>query len=143
MNAIIDEEDIDDEDIKEMVRELRSLPIHPQPRKRELPEIKEGAEPATKEPPKLELKQLPTHLRYAYLDKLKHYPVIINVSLEKDEEEKLLIVLRKYKDAIGWTISDIKEISTTLCTHKRHMEENFKPVVKYSRTIITPIISVS
>src|SRR5256886_7154548 len=67
MNAIIDEEDIDDEDIKEMVRELRSLPIHPQPRKRELPEFKAGVEQATKEPPKLELKQLPTHLRYAYL----------------------------------------------------------------------------
>src|SRR4051812_20898866 len=49
MNAIIDEEDIDDEDIKEMVRKLRSLPIHPQPRKRELPEVKKGAEQATKE----------------------------------------------------------------------------------------------
>ena len=135
MNAIIDEEDIDDEDIKDMVRELRSLPVHPQPRKRELPEIKKGAEQATKEPPNLELKQLPTHLRYAYLDQLKHYLVIINASLEKNEEEKLLRVLRKYKDAIGWTISDIKGISPAVCTHKILMEESFKPVVQPQRRL--------
>jgi hypothetical protein len=39
----------------------------------------------------------------------------------------LLEVLRKHKEAIGWTIEDIKGISPSLVMHKIHLEENSKP----------------
>ncbi|KAI9199021.1 hypothetical protein LWI28_026063 [Acer negundo] len=41
-------------------------------------------------PPKLELKQLPTTLKYAYLGEDETYPVIVASELECDKEEKLL-----------------------------------------------------
>jgi hypothetical protein len=43
------------------------------------------------------------------------------------EDEELLGFLREHKEAIGWTIEDIKEISPSLVMHKIHLEENSKP----------------
>jgi hypothetical protein len=37
-----------------------------------------------------------------------------------------LDVLREYKEAIGWTIEDIKGISPSVVMHKVHLEENAK-----------------
>jgi hypothetical protein len=39
----------------------------------------------------------------------------------------LLKVLREHKEALGWTIEDIKGISPSLVMHKIHLEENSKP----------------
>ena len=50
---------------------------------------------AKEEPPKLELKQLPSHLRYAFLSDRDIYLVIVSASLSGVEEEKLLKVLHK------------------------------------------------
>ena len=36
-------------------------------------------------------------------------------------------VLRENKEAIGWTIEDIKGINPSLVMHKIHLEENSKP----------------
>ncbi|XP_015954839.1 uncharacterized protein LOC107479213 [Arachis duranensis] len=63
------------------------------------------------ESPKLELKALPPNLKYAYLGANNTYPVIINSSLSKEQEEELIQVLRQHKDAIGWTLTDLKGIS--------------------------------
>lgn len=52
----------------------------------------------------------------------------INASLNLEDEEKLLCILRKYKDAISWTIKDVKEISRTICMHKILMKDDDKPV---------------
>ena len=87
------------------------------------------------EEPKLELKQLPSHLRYAFLGNDKTFPVIINASLNALEEEKLLRVLREYKSAIGWSISDLKGIDPSFCTHKILMEEGYKPVRQPQRRL--------
>jgi len=46
------------------------------------------------EAPKLELKTLPPSLKYAYLGGNNTYPVIINSSLSKDQEEELIQVLK-------------------------------------------------
>ena len=91
--------------------------------------------PSKKEPPKLELKQLPSHLRYAFLEESSFYPVIINSSLNDLEEEKLLRVLREHRKAIGWTIDDIKGISPSICMHKILMEETYKPFVQPQRRL--------
>ncbi|XP_022880581.1 uncharacterized protein LOC111397839 [Olea europaea var. sylvestris] len=87
------------------------------------------------QPPKLELKQLPPHLRYAYLGKSSTLPVIISSTVSKVEEEKLLRVLRENKTAIEWSIADIKGINSSLCMHKIFMEEKFKPNIDDSAWI--------
>nr|XP_027123172.1 uncharacterized protein LOC113739942 [Coffea arabica] len=67
--------------------------------------------------PVLELKPLPKHLKYVYLGEGETLPVIISAGLSKVQEEKLLRVLREHKQAIGWTIADIKGISPRcVCT---------------------------
>ena len=76
------------------------------------------------EPPKLELKPLPSNLRYAFLGQDPTFPVFINSSLSDVEEEMLLRILRENKKALGWTISDIKGSSPSICTHKILMEDN-------------------
>ena len=63
--------------------------------------------PSIIEPPKLELKSLPDTLKYAFLGESETLPVIISSHLDKDQEWKLLDVLGEYKEAIGWTITDI------------------------------------
>ncbi|GKD47367.1 reverse transcriptase domain-containing protein [Tanacetum coccineum] len=72
-------------------------------------------EPKTKkysidEPPELELKDLPSHLEYAFLEGADKLPVIIAKSLNEDEKVRLLKVLKSHKRAIAWEISDIKGI---------------------------------
>ncbi|GJS59047.1 reverse transcriptase domain-containing protein [Tanacetum coccineum] len=59
---------------------------------------------------KLELKNLPQHLEYAYLNGDKSFPVIISSKLSKKEKISLLQVLEKRKRAIAWKMSDIKGI---------------------------------
>ena len=58
------------------------------------------------------LKQLPDHLRYAFLGSQSKFSVIISYSLSQAEEEKLIEVLQKHKGALAWSISDIKGISS-------------------------------
>ncbi|GJW10135.1 reverse transcriptase domain-containing protein [Tanacetum coccineum] len=48
------------------------------------------AKPSIEEPPELELKDLPSHLEYAYLEENDKLPVIIAKSLKDDEKEALL-----------------------------------------------------
>ena len=47
------------------------------------------------------LKELPSHLKYAFLEPEKRKPVIISAALTEVEEQKLLEILRKYKEAIA------------------------------------------
>ena len=47
------------------------------------------------------LKQLPKHLKYAFLREEKFKPMIIAVDLTSKEEQKVVETLRKYKEAIA------------------------------------------
>lgn len=58
--------------------------------------------------PKLQLKELLGHLKYAYLSEHETLPVIISNKLTPKKEERLIEVLKEYKSAIGWTITNIK-----------------------------------
>ena len=53
------------------------------------------------EPLKLDLKPLPTELKYAYLEDGDQYPVVISSSLNASQEDNLLGILKKCKQAIG------------------------------------------
>jgi hypothetical protein len=77
--------------------------------------------------PKKELKPLPDSLKYKFLGPAKSLPVIIASDLIDTQEEELIGVLSEHKEAIGWTIEDIKGISPSLVMHKIHLEENSKP----------------
>ncbi|GJV45247.1 reverse transcriptase domain-containing protein [Tanacetum coccineum] len=57
------------------------------------------AKSSIEEPPELELKDLPSHLEYAYLEENDKLPVIIAKGLK---------VLKSHKRAIAWKITDIK-----------------------------------
>ena len=104
---------------------MEATPLFPpsmQPKVEDLKSCQPKSPP--EEPPKLELKLLPSNLMYAFLGQDSTFPVIINSSLSDVEEEKLLRILREPKKASGWTISDIKGISPSICTHKILMEDN-------------------
>jgi len=72
--------------------------------------------------PKVDLKPFPKGLRYAFLGPNSTYPVIINAEINDDEVNLLLSELRKYRRAIGYSLSDIKGISPSLCYHRIHLE---------------------
>ncbi|CAN6728352.1 unnamed protein product [Malus baccata var. baccata] len=86
--------------------------------------------PSSEQALKLELKLLPSHLKYAHLRVNETLPVIIAADLNDTEEDKLLRILRKYQDALGWTLADIKGISPALCMHRIFMEAGTKPTVE-------------
>ena len=71
--------------------------------------MEKGAEEIVKEKKEgLVLKQLPDHLRYAFLGGQSKFPVIISSALSQDEDDKLIEVLRRHKGALAWSILDIK-----------------------------------
>ncbi|GJU11129.1 reverse transcriptase domain-containing protein [Tanacetum coccineum] len=87
------------------------------------------------EPPKVELKDLPPHLEYAFLEGDNKLPVIIAKDLSVEEKAALIKVLKSHKRAIAWKLSDIKGINPEFCTHKILMEEDYKPAVQHQRRV--------
>nr|GEU37305.1 reverse transcriptase domain-containing protein [Tanacetum cinerariifolium] len=93
------------------------------------------AKSSIREPSKLELKELPSHLEYAFLEENDKLPVIIAKDLKDDEKEALFKVLKSHKRAIAWKITEIKGIDPRFCTHKILMEEDYKPAVQSQRRV--------
>ncbi|GJX90613.1 hypothetical protein Tco_0343939 [Tanacetum coccineum] len=93
------------------------------------------AKSSIEEPPELELKDLPSHLEYAYLEENDKLLVIIAKGLKDDEKDALLKVLKSHKRAIAWKITDIKGIDPCFCTYKILMEDDYKPMVQSQRRV--------
>ncbi|GJT99457.1 reverse transcriptase domain-containing protein [Tanacetum coccineum] len=87
------------------------------------------------DPPELELKDLPSHLEYAFLEGDDKLPVISAKNIKDDEKARLFKVLKSHKRTIAWKISDIKGIDPNFCTHKILMEDDFKPAVQNQRRV--------
>ncbi|GJX69593.1 reverse transcriptase domain-containing protein [Tanacetum coccineum] len=87
-------------------------------------------ESSVDEPPEVELKELPPHLEYAFLEGDDKLPVIIAKDLKDEEKAALLKVLKSHKRAIAWKLSDIKGVNPEFCTHKILMEEDYEPSVQ-------------
>ena len=83
----------------------------------------------------LVLKELPSHLKYAYLELPKSKPVIISARLSDAEEHKLLKILKNYQESISWSIDELKGISPLICMQKILLEENAKPSVEHQRRL--------
>ena len=91
--------------------------------------------PSVEQPPKMEQKPLPSHLKYAYLGVESTLPVIISASLTELEEEKLLRVLSDHKHALGWSLADLKGIRPSMCMHRILLEDGHKPSVEAQRRL--------
>nr|GEZ27604.1 retrovirus-related Pol polyprotein from transposon 17.6 [Tanacetum cinerariifolium] len=116
------------------------------------------------EPPEVELKDLPPHLKYAFLEGDNKLPVIIARELGDEDKSALIKVLRSHKRAIAWKLSEIQElgdeeksalikvlkshkraiawklshiqgINPEFFTHKILMEEDYKPAVQHQRRV--------
>ncbi|KAM0963707.1 hypothetical protein COP1_022862 [Malus domestica] len=98
--------------------------------------------PSVMQPPTLELKPLPSHLKYVFLGDDETLPVIISSTLTAQEEDKLVRVLREYKTAIGWTLVNIKGISPTTCMHRILLEEGSKTSREAQRRLNPPMMEV-
>nr|GEZ49754.1 reverse transcriptase domain-containing protein [Tanacetum cinerariifolium] len=62
----------------------------------------------------VELKDLPPHLEYAFLEGDDKLPVIIAKDLSVEEKTALITILKSHKRAIAWKLSDIKADDPTL-----------------------------
>ncbi|GJX90419.1 reverse transcriptase domain-containing protein [Tanacetum coccineum] len=122
---------------------LNSDPSPPPNQGNYLPEIRKElkiceaktAKSSIDEPPEVELKDLPPHLEYAFLEDNNKLPVIIAKDLSVDEKTALIKVLKSRKRAIAWKLSDIKGINPEFCSHKILMEEDYEPAVQHQRRI--------
>nr|GEU76758.1 reverse transcriptase domain-containing protein [Tanacetum cinerariifolium] len=79
------------------------------------------------EPPKVELKELPPHIEYAFLGNNGEWPVIIAKDLSSKEKTDLINVLKARKKAIAWKLTDIKGIDPEFCSLKILLEEEHSP----------------
>nr|GFC19911.1 reverse transcriptase domain-containing protein [Tanacetum cinerariifolium] len=61
-------------------------------------------------PPEVELKDLPPHLEYAFLEGDDKFPIIIAKDLSMEEKTALITILKSHKRAIAWKLSDIKVV---------------------------------
>nr|GEX48526.1 reverse transcriptase domain-containing protein [Tanacetum cinerariifolium] len=77
------------------------------------------------EPFEVELRDLPPHLEYAFLEGDDKLPVIIAKDLSVEEKAALIKVLKSHKQAISWKLSDIKAVQ-----HQRRVNPKIHDVVK-------------
>nr|GFB92621.1 reverse transcriptase domain-containing protein [Tanacetum cinerariifolium] len=82
------------------------------------------------EPPEVELKDLPPHLEYTFLEGNDKFPVIIAKDLSVKEKDALIKVSKSHKQAIAWKLSDIKGINLEFCTYKILINPKIHDVIK-------------
>lgn len=90
----------------------------------------------------MKLKELLSHLKYAYLGEHEIQPVIVSNKLTPMEEEKLIEVLKDYKAAISCTIADINGLSPLTCMHHILLEEDSKPTREPQQRLNPPLMEV-
>ncbi|RVW72073.1 Retrovirus-related Pol polyprotein from transposon 17.6 [Vitis vinifera] len=131
-------EEFEENELEEKVEEtneIASINHSMQWKAKEKPLPLTNDEEANKEEsPKLNLKPLPNDLKYAYLEEDK-YPMVISSKLSYQQETSLFEVIRKCKEVIGWSVSDLKGISPLVCTHHIYLEENAKPIRQPQRRL--------
>ena len=88
-----------------------------------------------KEEVKLELKPLPSSLRYIFLDSNSEFPFIINSSLPSIDVDALCDMLLSHRSALGYSINDLKGISPKLCMNRILLEDNAKPSIEGQRRL--------
>ncbi|GKD90669.1 hypothetical protein Tco_1366176, partial [Tanacetum coccineum] len=132
----IDDDDFDPEgDLLLLEKLLNDDPSSPLPPKELHVEELKIIKYSIHDPLELELKDLPSHLEYAFLEGTNKLPIIIAKNLKEDEKVRLLKVLKSHKRAIAWKILDIKGIDPQFCTHKILIEDDSKPKIQHQRWV--------
>nr|GEV04913.1 reverse transcriptase domain-containing protein [Tanacetum cinerariifolium] len=90
------------------------------------------------EPPKVELKELPPHLEYAFLGENNKWPVIISKDLSVNEKSALIEVFKSQKKAIAWKLTDIRGTDPEFCSHKILLEDDYSPKDQEKTTFTCP-----
>ena len=106
-----------EDDVQFFIEEEDKNPIDPEP----LDELLEPPKPT------IELKPLPSGLRYAFLNNDQDSSMIINDKLSQEESLCLLTILEKHRSAFGNSLQDLKGISPALCTHHIPTDPNSVP----------------
>ncbi|GJX66674.1 reverse transcriptase domain-containing protein [Tanacetum coccineum] len=94
------------------------------------------------EPPtNLELKPLPDHLEYAFLEEHSFLLVIISSQLSEQNENKLIYVLKRHKQAFAWKTTDNPAQQNYTVPEKELMVavfafDKFKPYLVLSKTVV-------
>ncbi|GKB60454.1 hypothetical protein Tco_0916640 [Tanacetum coccineum] len=122
-------------DIRLLEKLLNNDPSSPLPPKEPHFEEIKLIKSSIDDPSELELKDLPSHIEYAFLEGTDKLPVIISKELKMEEKAALLKVLKSHKWAITWKIYDIMGIDPSFCTHKILMEDDFKPAIQHQRRV--------
>ncbi|RDX76395.1 Retrovirus-related Pol polyprotein from transposon opus, partial [Mucuna pruriens] len=91
----------------------------------------------------VQVAEIENQLKYAYLDTEQQLPFIIANNLHREQEDKLLQVLRQHKKAIGWKLSDLPRINPSICMHRILMEEAAKPIRQQQRRLNPTILDVA
>nr|GFB53757.1 reverse transcriptase domain-containing protein [Tanacetum cinerariifolium] len=87
------------------------------------------------EHPEVELKDLPPHLEYAFLEGDNKLPIIIAKELGDEEKSALIKVLKSHKRAIAWKLFDVQGINPEFCGYKILKKEDYKPAVQHQRQV--------
>ena len=61
--------------------------------------------------------------------------MIISTDFTKHKEQKLLEILKKYKEEIAWSVEDLKGIIPSICKHKILLEEKTKTSIEHQRRL--------
>jgi len=88
-----------------------------------------------KQAPKVELKPLPSSLRYEFLGLNSTYPAIVNASPNACQVDSLLIIVREHRKAIGYTLDDPRGIHPSMCMHCILMEDDHRPTIENQRRL--------
>ncbi|XP_050238324.1 uncharacterized protein LOC126687812 [Mercurialis annua] len=91
--------------------------------------------PSSITPPQVELKTLPSHLRYAFLGDNMTLPIIISNNLSETQEARVVKVVKQHILAIGWQISDIRGISPSVVMHKIHLKSESRASAQRQRRL--------
>ena len=81
----------------------------------------------------------PHGLKYVYLEENEEKHMVISATLTKEQEIKLLKVLKENKKAFGWYISDLKGTNPLICMGHIYLEENAK-LVRQPQRRLNPLI---
>ncbi|GJU46438.1 hypothetical protein Tco_1203704 [Tanacetum coccineum] len=84
--------------------------------------------------PEVELKELPPHLEYAFLEKNNKLQVIISKDLSQDEKTSLINVLKNQKQALLWKLS-ISRIDPEFAFTKILLADDYEPSVQHQMRV--------
>ncbi|GJR76443.1 hypothetical protein Tco_0088808 [Tanacetum coccineum] len=101
--------------------------------KKSLVEYATSYEPKV-EIPEVELKELPPHLEYAFLEENNKLPVIISKYLSQDEKTSLINVLKKSKQQLLGNFLISRHRSRGLA-YKILLEDDYLPLVQHQRRV--------